>query len=59
MIIDIRNEYGFPVPTKLDVAKQYAAEAKERNKLPCDCETCRMKELEPAVVQLVRRWSTA
>lgn len=43
---------------KFEKARKYAAEAKARNAPGCDCETCRMKELEPAVAQIVRNWQT-
>lgn len=56
-MITERNEYGFPVVDRLAWAKQYAAEAKERNRPPCDCEGCRLREIEPAVIQIIQRWT--
>lgn len=58
-MFDERNDYGFPVLDKLEKARAYAAEAKERNKPGCECETCRMKEKEPGVIQLLQNWRTA
>lgn len=55
-MITERNEYGFPVVDRLAWAKQYAAEAKERNRPPCDCEGCRLREIEPAVINITQRW---
>ena len=57
-MIEQRNEYGFPIPPKLEAAKKYAASAKERNKPPCACEQCRIKELEPVVIQITNNWRT-
>lgn len=53
---DRRNAYGFPILFRIERAKQYARAAKERNKPQCECEACRMKELEPAVVRITERW---
>lgn len=55
-MMDERNEFGFPVMSRLEAAKQYAAEAKERNKQPCDCEPCRIREAEAAVIRLTQNW---
>lgn len=83
MIIELRNDYGFPVaaeseslskmllgfdllapvavqPVKqegsFEKARRYAAEAKERNKPVCDCESCRyLADLE-RVKQLTTNW---
>lgn len=54
---DIRNQYGYPIVSKHEWARQYAAAAKERNKPPCNCAECRMRELEPAVVRITERWT--
>lgn len=56
-MIDERNEYGFPVVhADLERARQYAAEARERNKPACQCQTCRLQELEPAVMNITQNW---
>lgn len=57
-MIDIRNDYGFPVIDKFQAAKEYAFAARERNKPICDCDTCKQIELLPSVIQLVERWKS-
>lgn len=57
MNAEIRNEYGFPVVDRFEAAKQYAAQAKERNKLPCNCAICREREMLPAVINITNNWS--
>lgn len=56
MMDDIRNAYGFPLIAKLEAAKIYAAQAKERNKPQHQCDACREREMLPAVIQLLERW---
>jgi hypothetical protein len=59
--LDLRNEYGFPVAlgmqARLDRAAKYAAEARERNQPPCNCEACRREALLPAVQNITENWS--
>lgn len=53
---DARNDFGFPVVSqqeRLQQAQQYAAQARERNKLPCQCPTCRKEALLPAVQNIL------
>lgn len=54
---DLRSQYGFPILFRIERAKRYAAAAKERNRAPCDCQTCRLKELAPTVVPMINNWS--
>jgi hypothetical protein len=56
-MIDIRNAWGFPILPRIERAKQYAAEVRERNKPACDCEACRLNEMLPAVKQIAESWS--
>lgn len=56
-MIETRNEYGFPVVDKVARAQAYAAEARQRNRLPCNCPTCRQMEMLPAVLQITKNWS--
>lgn len=56
MFNDILNVRDLPMMMRREIAKEYAAAARERNKPPCGCEACQMKELEPAVIQLTQRW---
>jgi hypothetical protein len=53
---DIRNAYGFPIITKIEAARKYAAEATERNKPQCTCATCQYVEKLPAVQRLTTNW---
>jgi hypothetical protein len=59
--LDLRNEYGFPVAlgmqARLDRATKYAAEARERNQAPCNCEACRREAMLPAVQNITQAWS--
>lgn len=59
---DIRNEWGFPIAVgmqaRLDRAAKYAAEARERNTPPCNCDTCRREALLPAVQNITTNWSS-
>lgn len=57
-MIDQRNQYGYPVIDKYEAARQYAAQAKERNAPKCDCATCREIELLPAVQRITQRWKS-
>lgn len=59
MTADIRNQWGFPIITRFEWARKYAEEAKQRNKPKCDCESCREKELLPAVMQITQNWANA
>ncbi len=43
-------------PSKWELARQYAAEARERNKPPCDCEACKRDEMLPAVLNIINNW---
>jgi hypothetical protein len=56
MMDDIRNAYGFPILYRVERAKQYAAEARERNKQGCPCDACRLNEMLPAVKQIAESW---
>lgn len=56
-MIETRNQYGFPVADRLERAKEYAAQARQRNRLPCNCPTCRQMEMLPAVLQITNNWS--
>lgn len=51
-----RTEYGYPIEIRQLQARQYAAQVRERNKLPCQCDTCKTIELLPAVQRLTERW---
>lgn len=54
---DERNDYGFPIVSRtLEEAQAYAAEARERNKQPPLCPGCRVKEMEPAVINITQNW---
>lgn len=54
------TEYDHPVAdqSRIDWAHKYAAQVRERNKPPCQCDNCKRLELEPAVLQLVNNWVT-
>lgn len=58
MTLEQRNEYGFPVVSKLEKAKAYATAAKARNQPPCNCDTCRQIEMLPAVINITKNWSS-
>jgi hypothetical protein len=58
---DERNAYGYPVAigmkARLERAAKYAAEARERNTPPCNCDTCRRESLLPVVQNITNNWS--
>lgn len=41
---------------RLNNARQYAEQARQRNDPGCQCERCKQDELLPGVQQLVQRW---
>lgn len=53
---DQRNAYGFPILFRVERARRYAEAAKERNRAPCACQECRLKELAPTVVPMINNW---
>lgn len=55
MTIDIeRTDYGYPIlPDRVQLAHQYAAEARARNVLPTCCPICALNEKLPAVLNII------
>lgn len=56
MNFDARDQYGFPIGIRLLKAQEYAAAARERNKRPCSCDSCKEKEMLTAVIQITKNW---
>lgn len=55
---ETRNQYGFPIVDRREIAKQYAAEAKARNQPDCNCQLCVRERLLPAVLNITSKsWS--
>lgn len=53
---DQRNAYGYPVDFRVEKARQYAEQVRQRNKTPCTCAICVEVETLPKVQQITENW---
>lgn len=56
--IEPRTMFGYPIiPSKLDLAKQYAAQVRERRSQACTCSHCMQQEKLETVQRIAQNWS--